>query len=173
MSYYTDKAFSSRFLENSKGLDQMIVKKDDSDGAQQSTYSFNHLGKHEKFEMKANTLYDHDDRTTYRTTKRFESINTVLWKLCKFLNRFTTTDRGHNRDTNFTTRKHEENSLKLPASSVRQDFVGDYRASKERILAQSWAREEKPTPRKQGSSSSSYVDRKEEKRASPEKQTER
>ena len=81
MSYYTDKAFSSRFLENSKGLDQMIVKKDDSDGAQQSTYSFNQKGKHEKFEMKANTPYDHDDRTTYGTTKRFKSINTVLWKI--------------------------------------------------------------------------------------------
>merc|ERR1711915_773965 len=117
---------------------------DDSDGAQPSTYSFTPKSKHQGFEMKENTFYE--DRTSYETTKRF-----------------TLNDRGNIRDTNFTTRKQEDHSLKLPASSVRQDFLGDYRASKERILAQSWAREEKPTSRNKERSSSSYVDRKEEK----------
>ena len=68
MAYYTDKAFSSNFLANSKGLDEMIVRNKASEYKEDHT---NNIGASRSF----TSSMPRDSSLSYNSSSTFSSRN--------------------------------------------------------------------------------------------------
>ena len=73
MAYYTDKAFSSQFLSNSKGLDEMIVRNKESENWSSENNSRNTGASRSLASMPRETSRTHDSSSTF-TSKHNDSL---------------------------------------------------------------------------------------------------